>query len=319
MSWIGHAELLPRLKAVVSSGGGTYLFHGPPSTGKRTVAFEVARAILCRKEQTFDECSCPSCKRFVGEHPDFLCVGRSGKLKVADIDQVIEFSSMAPFLSDRKVTVIDNAHDVTWEAANRLLKTLEEPSPGAFFILVTSDPTSILPTVRGRCVRVEFGALSTEDMTNVLWKKVGFDLPKARVLGWIASNTPSEVFSQAGSYLKYRDEAYGFFSTVRGRPIVDCMDYVDRIDGQDRQGLALFIDMLMLVLTDLMLLKNGIERIANVDIADDMKKAATPFNAKGLIAAVSVISQVKKNARLNVGLALPLKMALVKSHPMLSV
>lgn len=211
--------------------------------------------------------------------------------------------------------VVDNADAMTWESSNRLLKTMEEPPEGAFFFLVAADPSAVVSTVRGRCIKVEFGSLSADDLANILWKKLGFELPKARVLGWIAANTPSDVFANAGAYLRCRDEAYDLLSTIRGRSIVDCMDFVDKVDRKD---VPLFSDMVVLLITDMLLIKNGITGIANVDRMEDVTRMSEPFKDKGLVGAVSVLSQVRKNQYLNVNLGTALKLAVVKAHPMLA-
>jgi len=179
-SIIGHEFIKPRLSSLVKKGNktGTYLFFGPPSVGKRTMAFDIARHILCVGESG-DDCSCRSCKRFGKDHPDFLCIGQNEKIKVSDADTLLEFAESMPFISDGKVAVIDNADDATWEASNRLLKTLEEPRPGFSFFLVSSDAGKILPTVRSRCIEYVFETLSQQDVINIIWKKMGFDLPQA--------------------------------------------------------------------------------------------------------------------------------------------
>ena len=310
---IGHESVLPRIIPVVESNGGTFLFHGPPSVGKRTVAFETCRKILCTGGRV-PTCTCASCKKFgSGTHPDFMCVGRLGKIKVADVDSVLEFTLTAPFLSGRKVVVLDNAEDITWEAANRLLKVLEEPPGGMFFFLITSNPSMLLPTVFSRCVQIEFGHLSPTDVMNVLFNKMGFDLPQARVLGWLAAGSTIDIFPKASQYLRYRDMAFEIVSQTRSRSLIDCLDYIDKIE---RDGTGIFADMIIMVLTDIMLVQNQINQmIMNVDLTDQIVKLAGQFNVKAMTAIVSTMSQVKKDSGLNVNLNMALKNALIKSYP----
>jgi DNA polymerase III subunit delta' len=141
---IGHERVLERLKPLSKAGNGTFLFYGPPSIGKRTVAFEIAKELLCLGNCTEDK-PCQSCSR--PEHPDFLCIGRYSKIKVEDVDNLILFTTTLPFISKVKVVVIDNVENITVEAANRLLKTLEEPPQRFIFFLVSSNPGTILPTI----------------------------------------------------------------------------------------------------------------------------------------------------------------------------
>ena len=145
-SIIGHDQLKERLSAHLKKDpAGTYLFYGPASIGKRTTAFEASKAVLCHN-RIADDCDCPSCKKFKSGHPDFFTVGQDGKIKVADVDRFLEFAETTPLLSDFKAAVLDNAHEITWEAANRLLRVLEEPPAGFVIFLVSSDPQSLLLT-----------------------------------------------------------------------------------------------------------------------------------------------------------------------------
>jgi DNA polymerase III, gamma/tau subunits len=312
-SIIGHEAVKKKLEAlVVGDSSGTYLFFGPPSVGKRTTAFELGKAILCLNKT--ENCQCRSCQNFYSGHPDFLCVGQHEKIKVENVDLVLDFTSLSSILSNKKVIVVDNAQDITWEAANRLLKVFEEPPPRVTFILVTPDPQALIPTILSRCIKYEFGTLSREDLTNIIWKKLGFDLPQAQVLGWLASESSMDVFSKAGHYLKYRNMAYEFLSGIKSRDVSDSIDYIDKVERSD---IGIFADMLLLVLTDLLLLLNKIKAITNVDLAEPLEKLAQTFKDWALVGCVATFSQVKKNSYLNVNMNMILKNTIIKIHPLL--
>jgi DNA polymerase-3 subunit delta' len=307
---IGHDDIKERLVSLIGNPSGTYLFHGPPSSGKRTVAFETAKAILCEKK-IGDNCTCKSCKRFNRGHPDFLCIGQHDKIKVADVDQVIDFTFLSPLLSDRKVIVIDNADDITWEAANRLLKILEEPPVFFSFFLITSNPQALIPTILYRCFKYEFNSMSKKDMAMVITKKLGFEPDQAKVLSNIAVDSSVDVFSKAGQLIKYRDMAVEFILAFKQRDLIDQLDFVDKIERSD---MAVFSDMVLLVLTDLLLLSNGIHEIGNVDIIKKLTKISELFNKKALIGVTSAFSQVKRNLNLNVNIAFVFKTTLIRIH-----
>jgi DNA polymerase-3 subunit delta' len=312
-SIIGHDQLKERLSAHLSKDpAGTYLLYGPASVGKRSTAYEASRALLCLN-RTGDDCDCQSCRKFNHGHPDFFSTGQDSRIKVSDVDQFLEFTETSPLLSEFKVAVLDNAHEITWEAANRLLKTLEEPPSKFVIFLITSDPQSLLLTVLSRCLKYEFGALSREDLTNIIWKKLGFNLPDAQILGWVAAGSSIDIFSKAGLYLKHRKTSFEFLSGIRYRPLVDSMDFIDKIERQD---LSIFVDMSMLILTDFLLLKNNLTEIVNADLLEDLKKSVADLNDRALIGIVGAFSQLKKNARLNVNLNLCLKNILIKTYPL---
>jgi len=316
-SIIGHEKVKIQLDTILQRKeyNRTYMFYGPSCSGKRTTAFDYAKTILC-DTLTGDDCNCRSCSMFVRDHPDFLCIGRDERIKVADVDRVLDFSEVAPFLSNSKVVVIDNADSITWEASNRLLKILEEPPKMFTYILVTSDPNSILNTVRSRCIRVEFNALSQMDMVNVIMSRMGFEPVKARLLGWIGHGSSVDIFARAGKYLKYRDIAVDFVSGMKNRGLIDSMDFIDKVGKND---MDVFVDMVILVMTDVALLSNKIENIINLDLRDDLKKIGSNLNAKAFVGAVGWFSQVKKDQYLNINLSHAMKTALIKSRPLILV
>lgn len=308
---IGHESLKERLVLKFKQDPyGTFLFQGPPSTGKRTVSFELSKKILCQNSED-DDCLCISCRKFnTSEHPDFLCVGVQDTIKVADIDSILRFAETTSFLSKSKIAVIDNAHDMTWEAANRLLKVLEEPPIRFTFFLISSEPLTILPTILSRCIKYEFNCLNREDITNIVWKKLGFELPQAKTLGWLAVDSSVDVFSNAGLYLKNRGLAFDFLSGLKTRSLLDSLDFIDKIEKQE---LVLFTDLIILILTDFLLLKNGVSEINNDDLFDDMVTVVEKLNDKALLIVVSLFSQVK-SVKYNLNLNIHLKNALIKSY-----
>jgi DNA polymerase-3 subunit delta' len=314
-SVIGQDQVKEKLIPIISGDPtGTYLFYGPANVGKRTMAFEVAKTILCNKK-TEDECSCRSCKKFNNDHPDFLCIGWHEKIKVADIDALLEFSSLTPLLSKNKIVVIDNAENITWEASNKLLKVLEEPPLGFVFILVSCNPDAIIPTILSRCIKYEFKSLSKGNFINIVHEKLGFEMDKALILGGIASEASMDIFSKAGQYLKYRDMAFNFVSGIKKDGLLTALDCVDKIDKSD---VYIFSDMLLLILTDILLIQNNIQTISNSDKLKEIEKIGEPLNGKALLGVVSILSQIKRDMYLNVNMPLVLKNAIIKIFPLIT-
>ena len=309
---IGHEKMFGKLSQMVDVPQ-TYLFYGPPSTGKRTIAYDMARYNLCCGSKD-DECTCKSCLSFVNDHPDFKLFGRSNKILTADVDQIIDFVSRAPLCSNTKVIILDNVDVITNEAANRLLKTLEE-TPFTFF-LITSQIKSVMSTVQSRCIKVQFDGLSQDDIVNVLWKRMGFELPQARIIGWIGAGSSTDIFSSAGLYIKYRDFAFDFIGVFSSKDHLGQLDFIDKIPKLE---LAFFIDMIILVLSDMLLLQYGIESIVNADRRPDLQKLVKGRGDKNLIIVLNDLTQVKINSYLNINMNLALKASVIKMAPLMKV
>lgn len=310
----GHRDTLSRLYPIRDSQG-AFLFTGPMNIGKRTVAFETSKYSLCLKEG-LDGCGCDSCSRSLLDHPDFTSLGSAGKVKVADVDTLLGFVEKKPFLSKRRVAVIDNVDSSTWEASNRLLKILEEPPEGFQFFLIASDPSSVLPTISSRCIKFTFGSLTQEERINIVWKKLGFELPEARIIAWVASCGCPSIYEKAGSCIKCREQAIELISLLKRNDIVAILDYIERVD---KKVLDVFVYMFQLLLSDILLLKNSIESIINADLRPQLKKLSDQMNSKALLAATNILSQINRYGYLNINLVLPLKSALINTHPMFLV
>lgn len=175
------------------------LFYGPTGVGKTVASLDMAKGILCLSEVPWGCGECPSCRRIektaklileedwedislyeeeggrrvflylMGEHPDFVFVPPHGNsVKIDQIRAVKEFVLSKPALSKRKVVVVDEAHLMTKESSNALLKVLEEPPLGTHFILVTDSKDSLPQTVVSRTVQVEFPLLDRETFTSIV-------------------------------------------------------------------------------------------------------------------------------------------------------
>ncbi|MHC5038824.1 MAG: DNA polymerase III subunit delta' [Planctomycetota bacterium] len=169
-----------------------YLFHGPRGVGKFTTARRFALLLLCDHPKEAEPClTCPSCGAFLaGEHPDLDILAPPEGTRPIPIEAIREMSRRAwltPSRASRRVFIIDDAHRLTEEAANSLLKTLEEPPPGTVILLITFMPEALLPTVLSRTLAIPFRALQPATCAQILAENHGVPLPQAEEL----LNTPA--------------------------------------------------------------------------------------------------------------------------------
>ena len=172
---LAELERQPHARAVIGPAlarGGrashAYLFHGPGGAGKRSLARAVAAELLAEGAPDPDDARA---RARSGAHPDLTWVVPSGahEILVSDIDgPVVSAASKTPFEASRRVFVIERVDELGDEAANRMLKTLEEPSRFVHLILLTDRLTEVLPTIRSRCQLVRLDAAPVEQIAIAL-------------------------------------------------------------------------------------------------------------------------------------------------------
>jgi len=204
----GHDRLVDRFRQSLAKGrlGSSYLFLGEAGIGKHTLALKLAQGLLCQgsAEDQLDPCGqCESCRLMeAGNHPDLDLVGLpAGKrwlpvdLFIGDRDHrhkvgLCHNIAMRPMLGRRRVAIIDDADHLTTESANSLLKTLEEPPPGAVLILIGTSRSRQLPTILSRTQVIRFSVLPTDVVADLLiQQEIAADQAQATALAQMAEGT----------------------------------------------------------------------------------------------------------------------------------
>lgn len=147
----------------------SYLMIGTNGIGKKMIATELAKSILCFSQNK--PCNlCKSCIEFdSNNHPDFLCIKPDGNsIKIEQIRELQKKIQEKPIISERKVYIIDNSDLMTQEAQNCLLKTLEEPPEFATIILIGSNENAFLTTIKSRCLIMNFNPMENKDIIKYL-------------------------------------------------------------------------------------------------------------------------------------------------------
>lgn len=144
-----------------------YLFCGPRGTGKTTMARLFAKALDCEEGLGHQCDQCQSCLKIMqGQHPDVIEIDAASNSTVDSVRQLIENVSYQPIMSRYKVYIIDEVHNMSDSAFNALLKTIEEPPSFVIFILATTDPQKVLPTILSRVQRFDFSKVSDRDLVQ---------------------------------------------------------------------------------------------------------------------------------------------------------
>ncbi len=168
---IGNEKVKQELLSSVKSNkcSHSYLFVGTSGIGKKLIAREFAKMILCNSSEKY--CSkCKSCIEFdSGNNPDFSEIVPDGaNVKIDQIRQMQTKVFESPIISEKKVYIIDDADLMTKEAQNCLLKTLEEPPEFVTIILVGSNESNFLSTIKSRCITIKFEDITQKDINKYL-------------------------------------------------------------------------------------------------------------------------------------------------------
>ena len=279
MAWddvYGHDGAKRLLRAHLASHEvpGAYLLVGPEGVGKRKLALEMAKAFNCTAAESARPCdACPTCMQMGrGAHPDLhllLPGGASDQVRIEAVRQLLGRFALRPFNAAVQVALIDGAHRLTEEAANALLKALEEPSRSARFLLTTSRLADCLPTIVSRCQLVRCGPLPADVVRHLLTDLYGCDPRTAEAAGHLSAGSASRALELAGRW-----DAYQRTLTRLGAEQPE-VEWLEHGLPETRQELALLLEDMTAWLRDVALIASGsLGQVTHTGHADTLRKQA---------------------------------------------
>lgn len=289
------------------------LISGPAGAGKTNLALEIAQALNC----VADLAPCGSCRQCVrilaAKHADVRIIGESGHaVGIDEIRELQQDATLVPFEGRARVFVIIEAERMSGEAANSLLKTLEEPPASVYLILLTSNPAALLPTVRSRCRLLEIRPVSAKLIQTYLEETSGVDPELAGLisrlsegrLGWaLEAVSKPKLLEDRREQL---DSILSLLSMDYSSRLVRSGELADRY-ARNNKGLIEWITLLRQWWRDVLLRKSGRSgQEVNIDRGDQVQLFAETCSIIEVGTAVrdigATIQRLGQNA--NVRLAL---------------
>jgi DNA polymerase-3 subunit delta' len=292
-----------------------YLLVGLPHVGKMTLAVNLAMAINCESAER--PCGkCASCLRIAaGKHADVQVIELSQivdsegesktKISVEQVDQILHSVNLAPYEGKYKVFIVDGVEFMSIGAANRLLKTIEEPVQNVIFILLTSNQSLVPATIVSRCQRIEILPVAAETIEKGLIELYRVEPEKAKLLsriangcfGWAVSAIQDDTLIQQRT--EWLDAWREMFAADYDRRFTFAAKLVEKYT-QNRAIVQQKLDLLLGWWHDLLLVKAHCEKdIKNIDYQNELKIMAAGYSLGQIRTFTDRIQSAKEQLRLN--------------------
>ena len=289
-----------------------YLFVGPSGVGRLTTARAFAQALLCVSGGD-DACGrCPACRKVIaGTHPDLriISAGRSesgAERRAVGIDQIRELrreAAYGPYEGPRKVFVVEDAEAMRAEAANSLLKIVEEPPSGIVIVLISESVTALLPTLVSRSQLVRFSFVPAPAVARALTERAGVSEDRAVFLAALSGGRVGAALAAATAGDAPFDRRADVLRTLE---VASCGDVVQRLDAAEavarqKDGIEEWLDVALLWVRDVVVWQETGDpaQLANVDARAEVITWAARTAPAALRRAAAAIEEAKANLRRN--------------------
>lgn len=291
------------------------LFTGPAGIGKSLAGNLLAAGILCGGTGAKPCGVCQACRLFGrSAHPDFALVRPDGRaIKIDQIRTLQHFAAFTPALGLRRVCLIEDAELMTVQAANSLLKLLEEPPAGFVFILVAGIAQPLLPTILSRCQKLSFQPLAAGLLAQALAAK-GYVPEAANVAARLSGGrmgTALELLAPGG--LINRDKAMALLDSLQDKGLAAVWDQALALDSLDTKDVVGILEFLVCLLRDIVLVagRHSEHLLYNSDCIPQLTGWAEAWPEKQNLLAISAVKDTLRAIRGNANTRLAIEALLL--------
>jgi DNA polymerase III subunit delta' len=301
----------------------TFIFAGPDGVGKRQFALTMAKAANCQRGarghgfavESCDECA--ACRRIdAGTYGDVTTIAPDGQfIKIAQTRALVEEVYYRPREGRQRFFIIDEADRLREEAANSLLKTLEEPPPTSTIILLTSRPDAMLLTVRSRAQRLNFAPLTVAEMEKYLAENYPRPAPDMALLARLTEGRIGQA--TAFDLSIYRQERRVLIEVIElmaaGDNRLRLIKAAEYLGKKEREGFEKELDLLTNLLRDLFLLAVGENQdsVVNIDLIDRLGEISKKVGLHRLIQWIDRFYELRSQLKININRQVAMEAALL--------
>jgi DNA polymerase-3 subunit delta' len=311
----GHENKIEIIRKALAQKriGHAYLFSGISAVGKKTIAREFVKALNCEKEDALhDSCGeCSSCRKIQrGNHPDVFSVEADGQfIRIDAIREIQEQMKCKPLEARRRVFVIDDADKMNDQAANALLKILEEPSPSNILILVTARPYSMPSTIISRCQHMRFNPLRFDTVAKFLVDQTGMDNQRALLLAGLSGGSIGRAMElNEDDIVVYRTELIKLLSITQRDDPFSLINFASFL-GQGKKEIKQGLNILSTIFRDALVFKETQKNamLVNQDNSSFISIQAARLSGGQILQNIALVERAGETIEQNVNKSLTLE------------
>ncbi len=317
---IGHEDIIKHFKRSIEMGkvSQSYIINGQTGSGKKTLTRALAKTLQCEAGGTEPCNNCKSCKQSdTGNQPDVIWVthDKPNTLTVEEIrEQVNKGITIKPYSSRYKIYIIDDAHLMTVEAQNTLLKTIEEPPEYAVIILLTSNIDKLLPTIISRCIVLNVKPVRERDILDYLMDELELPKEKADFCMDFAQGNLGKAIRLATSeeYQEIKDDVIKILTGIPEMSVDDIVYAIKKLDHQKIKT-SDYIDLMMMWYRDILMLKvtGNAGRLMFKEYYSDIKKQSAHISYEGIENVLKAMDKAKVRLAANVNFDVAIELMLL--------
>lgn len=246
----------------------SYLFIGIDGIGKKLIAKEFAKMIMCLEENKYCN-KCKSCIEFdSNNNPDFIYIEPDGNnIKIEQIRQMQSKVIEKPIISNKKVYIINDAQNMTVEAQNCLLKTLEEPPEYITIILIASNENNLLSTIKSRCTIIHFDKIEDKELKEYATNIIGINNINENIINIFQGSIGKAI--RLKDKLDIYENIENIISNMNNKDIVDILN-CSEILYKSKDEIEEILEYINVILLNQS--KQNIKYVKCIDIVEDTKK-----------------------------------------------